>query len=280
MIDPRIGIKLADGTFYPVLSAGARGVRRKVTLSTNREDQKSVRIDVYREYGTPAVLDSDNLFQATDGVTVPQPELLAGPEFVASLIIENVSAGSSGFGEVVLVLGIDSDGNLNATATDAGSGEYQSLSVSLLSETEDLFGGDLPDLPDDIGEMVGSDVPDGELSDLSIPESASVGYEPAGTDDWADSEEFEREGTSSPEDEWDAEPATADAISANGRRTAKARKVHPAILAGYIVFCLAVLALLAFLVFRWLEVEASPGLQAIVQHSIRVSTIETIRTYS
>jgi hypothetical protein len=67
-------------------------------------------------------------------------------------MIENIDAGPKGQADVSLLIGIDDDGNLNATATDKSSGEYQSLSVSLES----------------IGEDGGPGIPDFELSDEEL----------------------------------------------------------------------------------------------------------------
>ena len=56
----KIGIKLADGSFYPILEEG-KPQSQKIELTTVRDDQTTVQLDLYRsssdnmedaEYGT------------------------------------------------------------------------------------------------------------------------------------------------------------------------------------------------------------------------------------
>ena len=47
-----IGIKLADGTFYPVLTEGTAD-KKELNLTTVKDDQTTVQVDLYRsESGT------------------------------------------------------------------------------------------------------------------------------------------------------------------------------------------------------------------------------------
>ncbi len=108
--DSSIGIKIADGTFYPVLEEDFRG-RKRVVLTTVRDNQTAVQIDLYRGQG----------------------RALEGAEYVGSLIIENIQPAPKGEPEIEVVLGLDEQGNLNATANDKLTGEKQSLSVSMQS---------------------------------------------------------------------------------------------------------------------------------------------------
>ena len=105
-----IGIKLADGSFYPVLPEGERS-RKKLVLTTVRDNQETVQIDLYRGEG-----------QTTDET-----------QYVGSLTIENIQPAPMKDPEVEVILGVDEQGNLEATASDAFRGESQSLSVSLES---------------------------------------------------------------------------------------------------------------------------------------------------
>jgi hypothetical protein len=106
----QIGIKLADGSFYPVLPESDTG-RKKLTLTTVRDNQESVQIDLYRGEGQVA--------EDTD--------------YIGTLMIENIQPAPMKEPEVEVVLGVDEQGNLEATASDALTGESQSLSVSLQS---------------------------------------------------------------------------------------------------------------------------------------------------
>ena len=106
----QIGIKLADGSFYPVLSEGDR-IRKKLVLTTVRDNQETVQIDLFRGEG----------------------ELAEETDYIGTLMIENIQPAPLKEPEVEVVLGVDEQGNLEATASDALTGESQSLSVSLQS---------------------------------------------------------------------------------------------------------------------------------------------------
>ena len=109
----QIGIKLADGSFYPVLPEG-ESTRKKLILTTVRDNQETVQIDLYRGEG----------------------ESLEGGDYIGTLMIENIQPAPMKEPEVEVVLGVDEQGNLEATASDALTGESQSLSVSLQSLAE------------------------------------------------------------------------------------------------------------------------------------------------
>ena len=102
----KIGIKLADGTFFPILDEDALS-EQSLELTTVRDDQESVQI---------------NLFKQVDGTE---------PEYIGSLIVEDVSTGSAGDPTINLKIKLDEEKNLSAEAIDEGSGSHQSLKVSL-----------------------------------------------------------------------------------------------------------------------------------------------------
>jgi len=102
----KIGIKLADGTFFPILDEDALS-EQSLELTTVRDDQESVQI---------------NLFKQVDGTE---------PEYIGSLIVEDVSTGSAGDPTINLKIKLDEEKNLSAEAVDEGSGSHQSLKVSL-----------------------------------------------------------------------------------------------------------------------------------------------------
>jgi nucleoid-associated protein YgaU len=108
--EQQIGIKLADGSFYPVLSEGDR-IRKKLVLTTVRDNQETVQIDLFRGEG----------------------ELAEETDYIGTLMIENIQPAPMKEPEVEVVLGVDEQGNLEATASDTLTGESQSLSVSLQS---------------------------------------------------------------------------------------------------------------------------------------------------
>jgi hypothetical protein len=106
----QIGIKLADGSFYPVLSESDQ-IRKKMVLTTVRDNQETVQIDLFRGEG----------------------EFAEETDYIGTLMIENIQPAPMKEPEVEVVLGVDEQGNLEATASDALTGESQSLSVSLQS---------------------------------------------------------------------------------------------------------------------------------------------------
>ena len=116
-----IGVKTADGAFYPILEQNYEG-KKKLVLTTVRDNQKTVQIDLYQK----------------------KSEDDESKQYVGSLVIENIKGAPKGEPEVEVVIGIDSDGNLNAIASDKATGNKQRLTTSLenLSE-EELF--DVPD---------------------------------------------------------------------------------------------------------------------------------------
>lgn len=142
-----IAVQIADGTFVPVLSTSGKK-RRRLVLTTVRDDQTNVKIE---------------LFRGSD-------ESMSDPEYVGSLVIDNVEPAEKGSADISVLLGVDENGNLNATATDTTSGEYQSLSVGL----EELDEG-------------GYDVPDFQLSDEELTlDELSMEEEEIGGEDEAD----------------------------------------------------------------------------------------------
>jgi hypothetical protein len=117
-----IGIKLANGEFYPVLKEEDRSIR-KMVLTTVRDDQNNVQIDLFRG-------------KAGAG--------LSETEYIASLVLENIRSAPRGKLDIKLNMNIDNQGNLNASAREEATGEHQSLSVSLDYLESSMF--ELPDL--------------------------------------------------------------------------------------------------------------------------------------
>ncbi len=110
-----IGIKTADGKYYPVLVKD-ESKKKRLILTTVRDNQDSVHIDLYQGEGREMV----------------------SADYIGSLVVDNIRKADKGSPEIELSLGTDKRGNLIATAKDTASGEYQSLSVSLESIGEGL----------------------------------------------------------------------------------------------------------------------------------------------
>jgi molecular chaperone DnaK (HSP70) len=149
-----IGIRLADGRFFPIFDRNQLG-RKRLVLTTVKDNQASVQIDLYRGIG----------------------QEMSEAEYVGTLVIQNVEEAGAGEPEISLVLGVDDSGNLNATAADEKSGEYESLSVSLESEVEtesgdfELTDSDLDlDLGDEEGAEEAPSFEEAGLGDLELDE--------------------------------------------------------------------------------------------------------------
>ncbi|HOV62489.1 MAG TPA: Hsp70 family protein [Spirochaetia bacterium] len=122
MSDSTLGIKIANGTYYPILDEEDVPKRKRLVLTTAHDDQTSVQIDMYKGSGKDI---KDALY-------------------IGSLFIENIDPAPKGEPDIDLIMGLDDDGNLTATANDQKSGEHQSLSVSL----DSLSGEESYDMPD------------------------------------------------------------------------------------------------------------------------------------
>ncbi|MFW5688198.1 MAG: Hsp70 family protein [Spirochaetota bacterium] len=170
-----IAVQIANGTFVPVLSTSSNK-RRRLVVTTVRDNQTNVKIELYRGSG----------------------ESMEDAEYVGSLVIDNIDPSDAGTPDVSVLLGVDESGNLNATARDNQSGEYQSLSVSL----------------DRLEEEGGYDVPDFQLSDEELTmDELSLDEEESGMDDTLDDLSFD---DLEPGDEEDAEEPPAGEPAAEG----------------------------------------------------------------
>jgi nucleoid-associated protein YgaU len=106
--DSTIGIKVADGSYYPILEQGFRG-RKRLVLTTVKDNQSKVQIDLYRGNGTA----------------------LTKARYIGSLLIENIPPALQGLPEIELLIGVDERGQLSAEASDARTGESQKFTTSL-----------------------------------------------------------------------------------------------------------------------------------------------------
>jgi nucleoid-associated protein YgaU len=115
--DSTIGIKVADGSYYPVLEHGFTG-RKKLTLTTVKNNQDKVQIDIYRGDG----------------------KSLSEAHYLGSLILENIPSAAKGVPEIELSIGVDPDGQLSAEASEVSTGESQRFTASLTTlATEETY---------------------------------------------------------------------------------------------------------------------------------------------
>ena len=90
-----IGIKLADGSFYPILEEGKEGVKN-LNLTTVQDNQTTVHVDLYRsETGT-----------------------MEDAEYVDTLEIKNLNPHENGEPTLDLQIEVDADGKLSANIQD------------------------------------------------------------------------------------------------------------------------------------------------------------------
>lgn len=108
-----IGIKLADGTFYPVLEEGTPK-KRMLDLTTAKDNQTKVQIDLYRS-------EDGNMEDA---------------EYVDTLEVTKLNPHPNGEPELHLSVGLDEDNNLTAEVVDPETGKKSETEVKLVSRTE------------------------------------------------------------------------------------------------------------------------------------------------
>src|SRR6056297_2091755 len=162
----KIGIKVADGSFYPILDEGI-AQKKRLVLTTVKDNQESVQIDLYKGRG----------------------EEMAEAAYVGSLLIENISPDAQGNAEVELVVGVDEEGNLERVAEDKRSGARQSLSVGL----KDLDESGLYEVPDfsfeedtDLEDIFGDESEEDLSAESDFTEFNEPEMEDFGLDDFSD----------------------------------------------------------------------------------------------
>jgi Hsp70 protein/LysM domain len=189
-----IGIKIANGSYYPILQEGQVS-RKRLVLTTVKDDQESVQIDLYKGAGD----------EIEDAV------------YIGSLVIEDIESAAAGEPEIELTLGLDGEGNLSATAGDNSTGDTQSLSVSMESLDEQGI----------------YDIPEFDIDESFAPDPVITPEEESRlNDEYEDREE---------------EPP---------------RRRNPLLLLAFLLFGIAVIVLLAFLLPRILKGPEVPPLQA------------------
>ena len=108
-----IGIKLADGTFYPVLKEDTP-LEKNLDLTTVHNNQTKVMVDIYRSEACK-MLDA---------------------EYVESLQIENLIAHPEGEPDIAFTISVDKDKNLSAKIKDLETGNQNSIEITLVARPE------------------------------------------------------------------------------------------------------------------------------------------------
>lgn len=112
-----IGIKIANGEFYPILEEGTN-VKKRLILTTVHDSQRSVQIDLYKS----------------------EAASMADATYIGSLVIENITPKPKGEPSIEMIIASTESEEIIAEAADLdspGKEERQQLSVSLqaLEET-------------------------------------------------------------------------------------------------------------------------------------------------
>jgi LysM repeat protein len=111
-----IGIKIANGEFYPIMEENS-SVKKRIILTTVHDNQPSVQIDLYR---SPAS-------------TMPDAQ------YIGSLVVENIMPKPKGEPSIEMVISSKTNGEIMAEAVDldtGSNGEHYILNVSLKSLDE------------------------------------------------------------------------------------------------------------------------------------------------
>ncbi len=107
-----IGIKLADGSFYPVLEDNTPS-EKQLELTTAHNNQTKVMVDLYRS-ATCSMEDA---------------------EYVDSLQIENLIARPNGETDIKFSVSLDEDNQLSAKIVDPETGNESNTTITLVSRT-------------------------------------------------------------------------------------------------------------------------------------------------
>lgn len=107
-----IGIKLADGSFYPILEDNTPS-EKKLELTTAHNNQTKVMVDLYRS----ATCSMDDA------------------EYVDSLQIENLVARPNGEADIKFTISLDEDNQLSAKIVDSETGNESNTTITLVSRT-------------------------------------------------------------------------------------------------------------------------------------------------
>lgn len=120
-----IGIKIANGEFYPILEENS-SVKKRLILTTVHDRQDSVQIDLFRSVGK-------TMFDA---------------QYIGSLVVENIKARLKGEPSIEMIISSNASGEITADAIDLDTkagGQHNVLNVSLKSVDETNREMDIPD---------------------------------------------------------------------------------------------------------------------------------------
>ena len=146
-----IGLKQADGSFYPILRDGI-AENKQISLTTVRDDQSAVKINLYKK-------DIDSLDE---------------PEYVDTLLIENLIPHPKTEPTINLNVNLDENNILTAEVSDPETGNKSDIKVSMVTLPKEELGSD-PDfaLSDSESTSLSSETSPTEDSDFNLPADMS-----------------------------------------------------------------------------------------------------------
>ncbi len=125
-----IGIRLADGSYYPVMDE-TRKTRKRMVLGPANDNQQAVHIQFFRD-------DSDAFIS---------------PEYLGSVNLEHLSPGSKDEKNIAIFISVNDQDQLEVSARDEDGGDERQLILQTRAEAmtdENLFAGDDFSLDDDV----------------------------------------------------------------------------------------------------------------------------------
>ncbi len=231
MSDKKIGIKIADGTFFPILEEGT-SKRKRLILTTVNDNQESVQIDMYKGIG-------DEFME---------------PSYIGSLVIENLAAAEKGTPEIELKIGFEDGNILNAGAKDLASGEEKTLSVSIESLGDETTY-DIPEF------SLEEDFDEEEYDDLTVNEDEVIDSSDVPEDDFTFEDTEDHTDTDNIEESFPEQGEVEDEDYSHSEYREK-KRMHPLLIAFLVLLCLAALAGIVYFVYDSFTGEATPVLQA------------------
>ena len=268
----QIGIKLADGSFYPVL-AEETPQRKRTVLSVAQADQGCAQIDIIRREDE-------------------------ADQYVGCLVLEDLQPDEGQ--ELTLIIGIDRENNLEARVDDAAGKHYQSFVVAL-DQLDSVEHYSLPDdtpsegldpdssgvfdigSPEDVGDPdIG--MPDIDMPEIDMPDLDDVEFDHGTLDDTVMDDTF-MDDTVLDDTVLDepADDATSYGFEDDGDLDdeypdeAESRPFSPLVLIALILIVLSVLALGAYGVVRLMGGELAPELRAVLPLLLPVSVVPRLR---
>ena len=189
-----IGIKLADGSFYPVLQEGMPS-EKKLNLTTAHNNQTKVNVDLYRSASCS----------------------MEDAEYVDSLQIDNLVEHPNGEPDLSFSVAIDENNELSAKIVDTETGRQSNSTITLVSRTmEERLVTDEYDISEsddsDKGSKTGAKAAGAAVAGVSLlaaaealrkreNETTQMEFTPAGDDEFKDDvEEIPEEESSAPVD--------------------------------------------------------------------------------